>query len=75
MNNVEIEDLRVCYGGRHIKEAVRGLSFTVSEGRIFGFLGPNGAGKTTTIKAMLGLIPGYKGKIVIIEYANRCSGG
>lgn len=66
MNNVEIEDLRVCYGGRHIKEAVRGLSFTVSEGRIFGFLGPNGAGKTTTIKAMLGLIPGYKGKIVML---------
>lgn len=37
-------------------EAVRGISFEVREGEIFGFLGPNGAGKTTTIKMVLGLI-------------------
>ena len=37
-------------------EAVRGISFTVHEGDIFGFLGPNGAGKTTTIKMLTGLI-------------------
>jgi ABC-2 type transport system ATP-binding protein len=37
-------------------EAVRGISFEVREGEIFGFLGPNGAGKTTTIKMLIGLI-------------------
>ncbi len=36
--------------------AVRGISFAVKEGSIFGFLGPNGAGKTTTIKMLTGLI-------------------
>jgi ABC-2 type transport system ATP-binding protein len=37
-------------------EAVRGISFSVERGDIFGFLGPNGAGKTTTIKILTGLI-------------------
>ncbi len=36
-------------------EAVRGISFSVAAGEIFGFLGPNGAGKTTTIKILTGL--------------------
>src|SRR5512132_2166819 len=36
--------------------AVRGVSFDVRRGEIFGFLGPNGAGKTTTIKILTGLI-------------------
>ena len=37
-------------------EAVRGVSFEVKRGEIFGFVGPNGAGKTTSIKMMLQLI-------------------
>ncbi|HEY5954998.1 MAG TPA: ABC transporter ATP-binding protein [Polyangiaceae bacterium] len=37
-------------------EAVRGISFEVERGDIFGFLGPNGAGKTTTIKVLTGLV-------------------
>jgi len=37
-------------------QAVRGISFVVHAGDIFGFLGPNGAGKTTTIKMLTGLI-------------------
>ncbi|MEP7052615.1 MAG: ABC transporter ATP-binding protein [Pseudomonadota bacterium] len=36
--------------------AVKGVSFDVESGEIFGFLGPNGAGKTTTIKMLTGLI-------------------
>jgi ABC-2 type transport system ATP-binding protein len=44
-------------------EAVRGTSFTVHRGEIFGLLGPNGAGKTTTIKAILRLIFPTKGEI------------
>jgi ABC-2 type transport system ATP-binding protein len=41
--------------------AVRGISFAVEEGEIFGFLGPNGAGKTTTIKMLTGLIRASSG--------------
>jgi ABC-2 type transport system ATP-binding protein len=37
-------------------EAVRGISFEVRRGEVFGFIGPNGAGKTTSIKMMLKLI-------------------
>jgi len=40
---------------RRVK-AVKGISFRVQRGDIFGFLGPNGAGKTTTIKMLTGLI-------------------
>jgi ABC-2 type transport system ATP-binding protein len=36
--------------------ALRGISFAVEEGEVFGFLGPNGAGKTTTIKILMGLL-------------------
>jgi ABC-2 type transport system ATP-binding protein len=36
-------------------EALRGVSFEVGKGEIFGFLGPNGAGKTTTIRLLMGL--------------------
>jgi ABC-2 type transport system ATP-binding protein len=42
-------------------EAVRGISFSVERGDIFGFLGPNGAGKTTTIKILTGLISPTEG--------------
>jgi ABC-2 type transport system ATP-binding protein len=38
------------------REILKGISFSVAEGEIFGYLGPNGAGKTTTIKCALGLI-------------------
>jgi ABC-2 type transport system ATP-binding protein len=37
-------------------EAVRGISFTIEEGELFGLLGPNGAGKTTTIKMLITLL-------------------
>ena len=47
-------------------EAVRGVSFEVHRGDIFGFLGPNGAGKTTTIKMLTGLIFPTGGKATIL---------
>src|SRR5688572_30813230 len=37
-------------------EAVRGVSFEVGKGELFGLLGPNGAGKTTTIKMLITLL-------------------
>src|SRR5688500_13690244 len=47
-------------------EAVRGISFTVRRGEIFGFLGPNGAGKTTTLKMMMGLIFPSRGRAEVL---------
>lgn len=49
------------------KEILKGISFAVGRGEIFGYLGPNGAGKTTTIKCILGLIFPDRGKIEIFE--------
>ncbi len=43
-------------------QAVKGVSFDVRRGEIFGFLGPNGAGKTTTIKMLTGLITPSSGE-------------
>ncbi len=46
---IEVEALVKSYGE---VEAVRGVSFTVPRGEVFGFLGPNGAGKSTTINML-----------------------
>src|SRR5215472_18806759 len=51
--------------GRRV-EAVRGVSFDVKRGEIFGFLGPNGAGKTTTIKMLMGLVAPTAGEMEIL---------
>jgi ABC-2 type transport system ATP-binding protein len=48
---IAVEGLRKSYGS---VEAVRGLSFTVGEGEVFGLLGPNGAGKTTVVEILEG---------------------
>jgi ABC-2 type transport system ATP-binding protein len=49
--------------------AVKGISFTVDAGEIFGFLGPNGAGKTTTIKMLTGLIRPTGGRAAVFGHA------
>jgi ABC-2 type transport system ATP-binding protein len=48
---IEVHDLRKDYGP---VEAVRGVSFEVERGEVFGLLGPNGAGKTTTVEILEG---------------------
>jgi ABC-2 type transport system ATP-binding protein len=50
--HVVVRDLRKAYGG---VVAVRGVSFEIQAGEIFGLLGPNGAGKTTTVECIVGL--------------------
>lgn len=59
---IQVENLVKKYGG-HV--AVDDLSFTVEEGKIYGFLGPNGAGKTTTMNVMTGYIAADGGTVVI----------
>ena len=51
MSAISVRDLRKSYGAY---EALRGISFEIQEGEVFGLLGPNGAGKTTTIEILEG---------------------
>jgi len=57
---LDVSGLRVIRSG---KEVVKGVSFHVRRGEVFGILGGNGSGKSTTVKAILGLIP-YGGSVV-----------
>jgi ABC-2 type transport system ATP-binding protein len=59
---LNVQDLHKSYGETH---AVRGVSFSVARGEIFGLLGPNGAGKTTTISMITGLFPPSSGRIEV----------
>lgn len=52
-------------------QALRDVSFTVSEGEVFGFVGPNGAGKSTTIKVMLDVIDDYDGEVRLYGVSAR----
>lgn len=66
---IRVEDLAKTFSlgfRRKRVDAVRGVSFEVRRGEIFGLIGPNGAGKTTTIKAMMGLIAPTRGRIEIL---------
>jgi ABC-2 type transport system ATP-binding protein len=60
---IEVRDLVQTYRGG--VQAVRGVSFDVMKGEIFGFLGPNGAGKTTTILALITLLKPTAGRATV----------
>src|SRR5271167_578147 len=59
---LQVVDLVKRYGD---VEAVRGISFAVDEGEVFGLLGPNGAGKTSTIEVLEGLRVPDGGKVSV----------
>ena len=61
-NVIEIKNITKKFGNF---TAVKGISFSIKEGEIFGLLGPNGAGKTTTLNMVLGLLHPTTGKILI----------
>ena len=63
-----LDGIRKTFGER---EAVKGISFSVKEGEIFGLIGPNGAGKTTTLRMICTLLEPTSGTIRICGLDNR----
>lgn len=66
---VEVKDLHHVYGTR---EALAGVTFTVSPGEIFGLLGPNGSGKTTLFKILSTLMPVTGGTARVFGHDLAC---
>ncbi|HEY1074286.1 MAG TPA: ATP-binding cassette domain-containing protein [Patescibacteria group bacterium] len=64
---IEVQDLVKRYPNSE-KNAVDGISFTVTPGEFFGFLGPNGAGKSTTINMLVNLIKPTSGVVKIAGF-------
>jgi ABC-2 type transport system ATP-binding protein len=59
---IEVQDLQRRFGAFY---AVKGISFTVETGEIFGLLGANGAGKSTTFRMLCGLLPASGGRLSV----------
>src|SRR5215208_3378468 len=62
-NAIEVRDLRKTYGPL---EALRGISFEVRRGEVYGLLGPNGAGKTTTVEILEGYRKRSGGDVTVL---------
>jgi ABC-2 type transport system ATP-binding protein len=62
---IVVEELRKSYGDH---EAVRGISFRINEGEVFGLLGPNGAGKTTTVEILEGYRERDSGRVDVLGF-------
>ena len=60
---IEVKNVTKNYGD---VEAVKGISFSIKKGELFGLIGPNGAGKTTLFKMLLGLIRPTSGSISVL---------
>ncbi len=70
--SVVVKDLRKSYGD---VEAVRGISFEIGAGEIFGLLGPNGAGKTTTVEILEGYRSRDGGSVTVLGEDPAQAGG
>jgi fluoroquinolone transport system ATP-binding protein len=62
---ITVENLSFTYP-KAAEPAIRGLSFGIARGDIFGFLGPSGAGKSTTQKILIGLLKDYQGQVSVL---------
>ncbi len=60
---IEVDELRKAYDGRPV---LRGLTFSVGDGEIFGIAGRNGAGKTTTVEILQGLRRRDAGRVAVL---------
>ena len=72
MSAIAVRDLRKSYGEL---EAVRGISFDVQQGEVFGLLGPNGAGKTTTVEILEGYRRRDAGEVEVLGTDPAAAGG
>jgi ABC-2 type transport system ATP-binding protein len=72
MSAIAVRDLRKSYGAL---EAVRGISFEVERGEVFGLLGPNGAGKTTTVEILEGYRRRDAGQVEVLGTDPAAAGG
>ena len=72
MSAISVRDVRKSYGAL---EAVRGVSFDVERGEVFGLLGPNGAGKTTTVEMLEGYRKRDGGSIEVLGVDPAVAGG
>ncbi|AEK73783.1 ABC transporter [Thermococcus sp. 4557] len=59
---IEVENLTKSFGSTR---AVKGITFTVGDGEIYGLLGPNGSGKSTTMKILAGILKPTSGRVVV----------
>ena len=71
MSAVEVRELRKSYDG---VEAVRGITFEIGLGEVFGLLGPNGAGKTTTVEILEGFRKPDAGEVRVLGVDPRVAG-
>src|SRR5215813_4552830 len=69
---LQVENLTKRYGE---VQAVRGISFQVAEGEVFGLLGPNGAGKTSTVEILEGLRDADGGSVSVCGYDPKSQSG
>jgi ABC-2 type transport system ATP-binding protein len=69
---IDVHDLAKSFRTGHLRPvyrpALKGLTFSVARGEIFGYLGPNGSGKTTTLKILLGLLFPDRGSATILGH-------
>ncbi|HEY9012107.1 MAG TPA: ABC transporter ATP-binding protein [Devosia sp.] len=61
---IEVEDLTFSYP-KAGSPTLRGVTFHVERGEVYGLLGPSGAGKSTTQRILLGLLKGHMGKVML----------
>jgi ABC-2 type transport system ATP-binding protein len=64
MNTLQIANIHKSY--QHF-QALKGVNFTIPQGKVFGLLGPNGAGKSTLIRIIQGIYAQDSGKVVYME--------